>query len=185
MDELQCTDISENYTLDRDAATGIVSIKRKGAEGNGSDMILEDEEQAKKLEELANIYLEKYPSLVTSKEMALNFAIGEIMGTKVRDETGVLSIGTGGMVYYNAQDPTKGWGILYSGYDSSIYSKVKEAFTSGAIMGNRISEYEKWVEWLTEKGIDFELTTAEEDLERLREENYSEWLRLMNALQGS
>lgn len=185
VDELQCTDIHENYTLDRDAATGIVSIKRKGAEGNGGDMILEDEGQAKKLDELANIYLEKYPSLVKSKEMALNFAIGEIMGTKVRDETGVLSIGTGGMVYYNAQNPTKSWGILYSGYDSSIYSKVKEAFTSGTITGNRISDYKKWVEWLTEKEIEFELTTAEEDMEGLQEENYSEWLRITSLLQNN
>lgn len=163
-DELQSTDINENFTLDRDKTTGIVSIKKKGAEGNGGSMIIEDEEQAKRLEELANIYLEKYPSLVTSKEMALNFAIGEIMGTHVRDETGVLVIGIGGMGYYNTQDPTKGWGILYSGYDSTIYSKIKEAFESGAIIGNMISDYEKWVEWLTEKEIDFELTTTEEDL---------------------
>lgn len=182
VDELQCSDINDYFTLDKDATTGIVSIKRKGAEGNGASMIIEDEEQEKKLEELANIYLEKYPSLVRTRSMALNFAKGEIMGYTVRDETGVLSIGTGGMVYHNAQDPTKGWGILYSGYDSSIYSKIKEAFVSGSITGNLISDYKKWVEWLTEKEIDFELTTAEEDLERLREENYSEWLRITSSL---
>lgn len=134
---------------------------------------------------MANIYLEKYLSLVTTKEMALHFAEFEIMGIHVRDETGVLSIGIGGMVYYNAQDPTKSWGILYSGYDSTIYSKIKEAFESGAIIGNMISDYEKWVEWLTEKKIDFELTTAEEDLERLWEENYSEWLRITSSLHSN
>ncbi|MCM1057808.1 MAG: hypothetical protein NC517_09390 [Firmicutes bacterium] len=170
VDELQYTDVNENFTLERDKTTGIVAIKKKGAEGNGGSMIIEDEEQAKKLDELANIYLEKYPSLVKTKEMALNFAIGEIMGTKVRDETGVLSIGIGGMVYYNAQDPAKGWGILYSGYDSTIYSKIKEAFESGAITGNMTGDYKNWVEWLTEKDIDFELTTTEEDMERLQEE---------------
>ncbi|MDE6640435.1 MAG: hypothetical protein K2K63_07920 [Acetatifactor sp.] len=185
VDELKCTDINENFTLDRDATTGIVSVKKKGAEGNGASMIIEDEEQEKKLEELANIYLEKYPSLVTTKEMALHFAEFEIMGLHVRDETGILSIGIGGMVYYNAQDPTKSWGILYSGYDSTIYSKIKEAFVSGAIIGNMISDYEKWVEWLAEKEIDFELTTTEEDLERLREENYSEWLRITSSLHSN
>lgn len=166
VDELQCTDINENFTLDRDATTGIVSIKKRGAEGNGGSMIIEDEEQAKKLEELANIYLEKYPSLVTTKEMALSFARGEIMGTNVRDETGVLVIAIGGMVYYNAQEPTKSWGILYSGYDSTIYPKIKEAFVSGSITGNMISDHKKWVEWLTKKEIDFELTTTEEDLKK-------------------
>jgi len=182
VDELQCSDVSDDFTLDKDVTTGIVSIKRKGAEGNGASMIVEDEEQAKKLEELADLYLEKYPSLVRTRAMALHFAEGEIIGTQVRDEAGVLSIGTGGMVYYNAQDPTKSWGILYSGYDSSIYSKIKEAFTSGSITGNLISDYKKWAEWLTEKEIDFELATGEEDLERLRKENYSEWLRITSLL---
>lgn len=182
VDELQYTDINDNFTLDRDATTGIVSIKKKGAEGNGSSMIIEDEEQEKKLEELADVYLNKYPSLVTSKESAIAFAMMEINGYAVRDETGVLVIGIGGMTYYNDQDPAKGWGILYSGYDSTIYSKIKEAFVSGAITGNLISDYEKWVEWMTEKEIDFELYTTEEDLERLRKENYSEWLRITSSI---
>ena len=185
VDELQCSDINDYFTLDKDATTGIVSIKRKGAEGNGASMIIEDEEQEKKLEELADLYLEKYPSLVRTRASALSFAKGEIMGTYVRDETGVLAIGIGGMVYFNDKQPEKGWGILYSGYDSSIYSKIKEAFVSGAITGNLISDYEKWVEWLTEKEIDFELTTGEEDLERLREENYSEWLRITSSLHNN
>ena len=73
----------------------------------------------------------------------MSFAIGEIMGSIVRDETGVLSIGIGGMGYYNAQDPAKSWGILYSGSDSSIYAKIKEAFVSGAITGNVVSDPEK------------------------------------------
>ena len=156
VDELQYTDINDNFSLERDATTGILVIKKRGAEGNGGEMFIEDEEQAKKLDELANIYLEKYPSLVTSKEMALNFAKGEIMGINVRDATGVLSIGIGGMIYYNTQDPLKSWGIQYSGYDSTIYSKIKEAFVSGTITGNMISDYEKWVDWLTKKDIDFE-----------------------------
>lgn len=181
VDEIQSMDINDNFTLDRDATTGIVSIKKKGAEGNGASMILEDEEQAKKLEELADIYLNKYPSLMTSKSMAMTYAQLEVLGYAMRDETGILTIGIGGMTYMNAQEPQKGWGIQYSGYDSSIYSKIKEAFVSGAITGNMIGDCERWVEWLTEKKVDFELTTIEEELERLREENYSEWLRLTSS----
>lgn len=165
VEELRSTDINENFALDRDKTTGIVSIRKRGAEGNGGDIIIEDEEQAKKLEALANIYLEKYPSLVTTKELAMSFAIGEIMGSIVRDETGVLSIGIGGMGYYNAQDPAKSWGILYSGSDSTIYAKIKEAFVSGAITGNMVSDPEKWAEWLEKKKIDFELTAAEDEPE--------------------
>ena len=181
VDEIQSMDINDSFTLDRDATTGIVSIKKKGAEGNGASMILEDEEQAKKLEELADIYLNKYPSLMTSKSMAMTYAQLEVLGYAMRDETGILTIGIGGMTYMNAQEPQKGWGIQYSGYDSSIYSKIKEAFVSGAITGNMIGDCDRWVEWLTEKKVDFELTTIEEELERLREENYSEWLRLTSS----
>lgn len=113
--------------------------------------------------------------------MAMTFARFEVMGYQVRDENGVLAIGVNGLVYSNVKDPSKGWGVTYSGNDSTIYSKIKEAFTSGAINGNQIGNYEKWIEWLTKKGIDFELTTTEEDLERLREENYSEWLRITSS----
>ena len=182
VDELQCTDINENYTLDRDTATGIVSIKRKGAEGNGGSLILEDEEQAAKLEELADIYLDKYPSVITSKSMALTYAKLEVLGYAVRDDTGILTIGIGGMTYMNHQQPEQSWGILYSGHDSSIYSQIKEAFSSSTITGNMISDYEKWVEWLTEKEIDFELTTVDEELERLRQENGSERFRITSSL---
>lgn len=115
----------------------------------------------------------------------MTFARFEVMGYQVRDENGVLAIGVNGLVYSNAKDPSKGWGVTYSGNDSSIYSKIKEAFTSGAITGNQIGNYEKWVEWLTEKEIDFELTTTEEDLKRLREENYSEWLRITSSLSNN
>ena len=183
VDELQCTDINENYTLDRDTASGIVSIKRKGAEGNGGSLILEDEEQAAKLEELADIYLDKYPSVITSKSMALTYAKLEVLGYAVRDDTGILTIGIGGMTYMNHQQPEQSWGISYSGHDSSIYSKIKEAFSSSAITGNMISDYEKWVEWLTKKEIDFELTTVDEELERLRQENDSEWLRITSSFE--
>lgn len=182
IDDIDTIDINENYTLDKDAMTGIVSIKKKGAEGGRASIIIEDEEQQKKLEELANIYLEKYPTLVTSKRSAMIFAMQEVVGTAIRDETGILTIAIGGMGYMNEKDPTKSWGIMYSGNDSSIYSKIKEAFTSGAITGNQIGNYEKWLDWLTEKEIDFELFTTKEALDRLREENYSEWLRITSSL---
>lgn len=185
VDGIQSTDITENYTIDRDPNTGIVSIKKKGAEGNGGSLILEDEEQARKLEELADIYLDKYPSVITSKSMALTYAKLEVLGYAVRDDTGILTIGIGGMTYMNHQQPEQSWGISYSGHDSTIYSKIKEAFVSGTITDNMISDYEKWVEWLTDKEIDFELTKTEEELERLREENYSEWLRITSSLHNN
>lgn len=114
--------------------------------------------------------------------MAMTFARFEVMGYQIRVENGVLAIGVNGLVYSNAKDLSKSWRVIYSGNDSTIYSKIKEAFISGTITGNQIGNYEKWIEWLTKKEIDFELATTEEDLERLRKENYNEWPRITSLL---
>ena len=60
--------------------------------------------------------------------MAMTYAELEIAGYAFRDENGILTIGIGGMGYMNEKDPDQGWGILYSGFDSSIYSKIVGAF---------------------------------------------------------
>lgn len=62
----------------------------------------------------------------------MSYAELEIAGYAFRDENGILTIGIGGMGYENEKDPDKGWGILYSGFDSSIYSKIMGAFSEGA-----------------------------------------------------
>ena len=169
VDEIKGSCINERFDITINQYTGIASIRKKGAEGNGACMIVDGEEQARKLEELANIYMEKYPSLMTSKEMAMTYAELEIAGYAFRDENGILTIGIGGMGYMNEKEPDKGWGILYSGFDSSIYSKIVGAFSEGAITQGEVGIIEKWEEWLEKKGVEFKASTIKWDMEKALE----------------
>lgn len=170
VDEIKCSCMNERFDVTINQYTGITSIRKKGAEGNGACMLVDGDEQARKLDELANIYMEKYPSLMTSKEMAMTYAELEIAGYAFRDENGILTIGIGGMGYMNEKEPDKGWGILYSGFDCSIYSKIAAAFSEGAITQGQIGIVEKWEKWLEKKDIECEISTIEWDLEKLLEE---------------
>lgn len=58
------------------------------------------------------------------------------------------------------------WGILYSGFDSSIYSKIVGAFSEGAITQGQVGIIEKWEEWLEKKGVEFKASTIEWDIEK-------------------
>ena len=185
VDEIKGSCINERFDITTNQYTGIASIRKKGAEGNGACMLVDGEEQTRKLEELANIYMEKYPSLMTSREMAMTYAELEIAGYAFRDENGILTIGIGGMGYMNEKEPDKGWGILYSGSDSSIYSKIVGAFSEGAITQGQISIVEKWEEWLEKKGVECEVSTIEWDLEKLLEEkddSHHMSARLINSM---
>ena len=185
-DELKCSCMNERFDVTINQYTGIASIRKRGAEGNGACMLIDGDEQVRKLDELANIYMEKYPSLMTSKEMAMTYAELEIAGYAFRDENGILTIGIGGMGYMNEKEPDKGWGILYSGSDSSIYSKIVGAFSEGAITRGQISIVEKWEEWLEKKGVECEVSTIEWDLEKLLEEkddSHHMSARLINSIQ--
>lgn len=42
----------------------------------------------------------------------------------------------------NEKEPNQGWGILYSGFDSSIYSKIVGAFSKGAVTLGQIGTIE-------------------------------------------
>lgn len=168
VDEIKSSCINERFDITVNQYTGIASIRKKGAEGNGACMLVDGEEQSRKLEELADIYMEKYPSLMTSREMAMTYAELEIAGYAFRDENGILTIGIGGMGYMNEKEPDKGWGILYSGFDSSIYSKIMGAFSEGAITQG-LGIIKKWEEWLEKKGVEFEASIIEWDMEKALE----------------
>ena len=168
VEEIKGSCINERYDITTNQYTGIAAIRKKGAEGNGACILVDGEEQTRKLEELANLYMDKYPSLITSREMAMTYAELEIAGYAFRDENGILTIGIGGMGYMNEKEPDKGWGILYSGFDSSIYSKIVGAFSEGAITLGQLGAIEKWEEWLEKKGVEFEASTIKRDMSFLR-----------------
>lgn len=79
-DSIPTTSLNENYVIDINKFTGIESLKVKGNEGAGSWNLICNQEQKEKLQELANLYKEKYPNLVKTDGMAMGFADAELQG---------------------------------------------------------------------------------------------------------
>lgn len=102
-----------NYIIRTDSTTGIDTLTVAGEEGFHSQMMITDSEQLQKLQDLADIYKQKYPNVVTSSEAALNFARGEVLGFNFQTPNGIMIANQTGMIYMDDKNPDNDWGISY------------------------------------------------------------------------
>ena len=105
------TEKLSGYTLKTHAGTGIQYLLRDGEEWRGGKVLLQNEEDRRQYEALADSYLSKYPNLIDSWEEALIWADLEIRGMAERSESGFLSIGYDGKAYHDNEDVWKSWNI--------------------------------------------------------------------------
>ena len=56
VDSISTVSLNENYTVDFNEFTGIECLKVKGNEGGGSWVLINNEQQKEKLQELADLY---------------------------------------------------------------------------------------------------------------------------------
>ena len=169
-DSILTSTLNDNYTITIDAFTGIECLKIKGNEGNGSWLMISNEQQKEKLQELANVYKEKYPHLAKSDGVAMGFAIAEVAGGAVRTENGILMISCSGMEYMDDADPSKSWAILYSINDTNMYSEIMNAMSEGYIAGKDIEDYAEWEKYFKEKRLAFEKVMTDEELAAIAKE---------------
>ena len=167
-DSIPTTSLNENYVIDINKFTGIESLKVKGNEGAGSWNLICNQEQKEKLQELANLYKEKYPNLVKTDGMAMGFADAEVAGQAVRTENGIMLIACNGLKYMDNVDPSKSWHIMYSIYDTDMYKKIMNAMTEGYIIGKDIENVSKWEKYFEEKELSYERILSDEELELLQ-----------------
>ena len=164
-DDVTKLNLNEKYTIEVHAPTGIEYLKVKGQEGNGTWFLTSEQEMVDKLQDLANLYKEKYPNLVKDDELALKFyAMGEVAGNVVRTENGIMVIACNGMSYYDNADPSKNWGVMWSFNDTDIYNKVMQALTEGIKAGSDVEDYEIWKAFFEEEGIEYEKALSDEEL---------------------
>lgn len=117
------------------------------------------------MQNLANLYKEKYPNLVTDDNLALTFYVeGEVSGHVVRTENGIMIIACNGMSYHDNADPSKDWGVMWSYNDTDICNKVMQAMIDGIIAGNDVEDYEVWKAFFEEQEIEFEKALSDEEL---------------------
>lgn len=167
-DSIPTTSLNENYVIDINKFTGIESLKVKGNEGAGSWNLICNQEQKEKLQELANLYKEKYPNLVKTDGMAMGFADAEVAGQAVRTENGIMLIACNGLNYMDNVDSSKSWHIMYSINDTDMYKKIMNAMTEGYIIGKDIENVSKWEKYFEEKELSYERILSDEELELLQ-----------------
>ena len=162
-DDITKSVLNDKYSIEVHAYTGIEVLKVKGQEGKGSWLMMSGDQQLDKLQELANLYKEKYPNLVKDDGLAMGHAITEVAGYNVRTENGIMMIACNGIQYVDNNDPTKNWGFMYSINDTDIYNEIMEAILKGVIKGG-IESVSGWEEWFKEKGHNYERIYSDEEL---------------------
>ena len=165
VDSIPTVSLNENYTVDVNEFTGIECLKVKGNEGGGSWVLINNEQQKEKLRELADLYKEKYPSLIKSDGVAMGLAEAEVAGLVVRTENGIMVVACNGLSYMDNAEPSKSWNIRYSINDTNMYTEIINAMSDGYITGSDIEEVSKWEKYFKEKGLDFERTLSDEELD--------------------
>ena len=163
-DNVTKLNLNDKYTVEIHESTGIEFLKVKGREGYGTWFLTSEQEMLEKLQDLANLYKEKYPNLVTEDGIAMMYAMGEVEGSVVRTANGILQICCNGMIYRDNTDPSKSWGVMWSINDTDVYMKIKQALTEGVIAGNDVEDYEIWKAFFEEQEIEFEKALSDEEL---------------------
>ena len=167
VDSIPTVSLNENYTVDVNEFTGIECLKVKGDKGGGSWVLISNEQQMERLQELADVYKEKYPSLVKSDGVAMGLAEAEAAGLVVRTENGIMLIACNGLSYMDNAEPSKSWHLMYSINDTNMYTEIINAMADGYITGNDIEEVSKWEKYFEEKRLNFERILSDEELEVL------------------
>ncbi len=163
-DHIEKSDLNDKYSISVHAYTGIECLKVRGQEGNGSWLMMSgDQQQLDKLQELANLYKEKYPDLVRDDGLAMGLATAEAAGQIVRTENGYMTIACNGISYVDNNDPSKNWGFMYSENDTDFYNAIMQAIIDGSIKGG-MESVSGWEEWFQEKGYIYERIYSDEEL---------------------
>ena len=164
-DDITKSVLNDKYSIEVHPYTGIECLKVKGQEGNGSWLMMSGEQQQlDRLQELADLYKEKYPNIVNDDGLALKFyAEGEATGHVVRTGNGIMIVACNGISYIDNNDPSKSWGFMFSENDTDIYNEIMQAIIAGSIKGG-IESVSGWEEWFEEKGHIYERIFSDEEL---------------------
>ena len=102
----------QGFTLNTHSGTGIQYLVKDGEEGRGGKVLLQNEADRKRYEELAEMYFDKYPNLIESREEGFIWADLEIRGMAKRTDQGIISIGADGMSYSDNENYKNNWSVL-------------------------------------------------------------------------
>ena len=141
------------FTLKTHSGTGIQYLVKNGEEGRGGKILLQNEADRKRYEELAETYFNKYPNLIESKKEGYTWADFEIRGMATRTDQGIVSMRADGMSYSDNENYKNNWSILFS---SSVYKMLYEWFQNNKDSMAEIHKFSIWQKVFDEIGGKYE-----------------------------
>ena len=165
VEEISSGQLNDKYVVYKDKFSGIETMTVKGNEGSVSVMMISGKDDEKQIQELADIYREKYPNLVPSDESARALAMLEVIGHTVRTENGIMMVTSNGINYMDENDTSKSWAIIYSMNGTDVYKEIMKAIQENAVEGG-IENVSGWEDWFKGNGYDYERVLSDEELEQ-------------------
>ena len=131
----------QGFSLKTHTGTGIQYLLKDGEEGSGGKVLLQNDEDVRKYEALAETYLNQYPNLIKDQKAAYIWADFEIRGMAQRTVHGILSVNRDGISYADNAEGKKNWSILFSG---DTYREVLQWMKQN---GENMQEMETIASW--------------------------------------
>lgn len=153
----------QGFTLKTHSGTGIQYLVKKGEEGRGGKVLLQNEADRKRYEELAEMYFNKYPNLIESREEGYIWADLEIKGMAKRTDQGIVSMRADGMSYSDNENYKNNWNVLFSG---SMYETLYEWFQNNKDSMEEIHKFSTWQKVFDKIGGKYERVWSKEELEQ-------------------
>ena len=153
----------QGFTLNTHSGTGIQYLVKDGEEGRGGKVLLQNEADRKRYEELAEMYFDKYPNLIESREEGFIWADLEIRGMAKRTDQGIISIGADGMSYSDNENYKNNWSVRFSG---SMYEKLYEWLQNNKDSMEEIHKFSTWQNVFDEIGGTYERVWSKEELDQ-------------------
>lgn len=153
----------QEFTLKTHSGTGIQYLVKNGEEGRGGKVLLQNEADRKRYEELAEMYFNKYPNLIESREEGFIWADLEIKGMAQRTDQGIISMNTDGMSYSDNENYKNNWNVLFSG---SMYEMLYEWFQNNKDGMEEIHKFSSWQKVFDKMGGKYERVWSKEELEQ-------------------
>ena len=153
----------QGFTLNTHSGTGIQYLVKNGEEGRGGKVLLQNETDRKRYEELAEMYFNKYPNLIESREEGFIWADLEIKGMAKRTDQGIISMRADGMSYSDNENYKNNWNVLFSG---SMYEMLYEWFQNNKDSMEAIHKFSTWQKVFDNIGGRYERVWSKEELDQ-------------------
>lgn len=155
----------QGFTLKTHSGTGIQYLVKKGEEGRGGKLLLQNEADKKRYEELTEMYFNQYPNLIESREEGYIWADLEIKGMAKRTAQGILSMRADGMSYSDNENYKNNWNVRFSG---SVYKMPHEWLQNEQNSMEEIHKFSAWQKAFGKIGGKYEWVWSKEELWKLR-----------------